>query len=612
MLWWWLKKVKSEDEDTRIKAIQKLGTSGSPKAVEPLLEALEAPEYEIVEAAAEGLKGLKRKEAIPGLIGLLERAFWWDITDILDTIDPEWPGSDRAQEAVPELLRSWAEFDQDIRNRVTRALERIRPDWPASKEGRELIASIAGRINGSDVAKAMKAIELLNKIGGPDALEGLKKKIDVKSDAVRKKVATVLQSLGWMPERLEDRIRFRLRTDLWRETEKEGANAVPALLKLMRDKDRVLRKRAAGVLPRVGGKDLIPDLLQLLLDGRHEAEEALDRLDGAWGKTDAGQEVVGVLAKRLNQKKPSSRLEAIRLLGKIGGDAALKLLEEFVSKSNDRLEWEIAMKSLAQLDPSFTLPPEEESPFAPVKCTACREWVDPTRFTGGSNVKVLLTRPGMKALLRCPDCGFQICSGCAATEREPVEGGEVSMINLSCPNCPGRLEMVSGAPSGAVSEEDSYDIFAQAEVLAERGDLKEAAEILHKALKIKPDLYEAYYLRAKLRQSWRNKAGASDDFWCALVYSPADWDRRDELIRQLGANPKKIQMMENFFMEERWEKYLESASIEIQRKVIEYLKRTKNIKAVVALKKFCTSAYGLVRREAETALQELEKGSGPD
>lgn len=84
--------VASPDNDLAMFSCQVLGSIGGASSVAPLLAALQQSEVNLLQAAAEALGRLRRREAVPALVALLEREPWLQLAaaDALGAIgDPD-------------------------------------------------------------------------------------------------------------------------------------------------------------------------------------------------------------------------------------------------------------------------------------------------------------------------------------------------------------------------------------------------------------------------------------------------------------------------------------------------------------------------------------------
>ena len=73
MLWWLLRQLNSEDPITRVEAARKLGASGAPQAVAPLIAALRDKDREVRKAVVEALGKIADPRATAALIETLQK-----------------------------------------------------------------------------------------------------------------------------------------------------------------------------------------------------------------------------------------------------------------------------------------------------------------------------------------------------------------------------------------------------------------------------------------------------------------------------------------------------------------------------------------------------------
>jgi HEAT repeat protein len=97
----------------------------------------------------------------------------------------------------------------------------------------------------------------------------------------------------------------------------EAKDAVPALLLALRDKDDLLRRRAADALGRMGS-DAVPPLLRVFVQGDDRAREAAARALG-WHGGGAKKAAIQLRAA-LQEKQPAVQVQAALALWRIEGE----------------------------------------------------------------------------------------------------------------------------------------------------------------------------------------------------------------------------------------------------------------------------------------------------
>ncbi len=75
MLWWKLRKLKSRNDQTRRHAVKGLGESSDPRAIGPLIAALNDGSYLVRKEAAQALGEIGDARAVRPLINLIEECF---------------------------------------------------------------------------------------------------------------------------------------------------------------------------------------------------------------------------------------------------------------------------------------------------------------------------------------------------------------------------------------------------------------------------------------------------------------------------------------------------------------------------------------------------------
>ncbi len=128
MLWWDLRRIRSNSEYARIKAAERLGRYKDLRAVQALLKALTSDDGLLRAAAAESLGCAGGPDAIPALTASLAD---WDYAGkraeaALNQIDPHWTATEAARSAVPVLIQALEKtYDFSMRERIITALGKI-------------------------------------------------------------------------------------------------------------------------------------------------------------------------------------------------------------------------------------------------------------------------------------------------------------------------------------------------------------------------------------------------------------------------------------------------------------------------------------------------------
>ena len=127
---------------------------------------------------------------------------------------------------------------------------------------------------------------------------------------------TLVEELTWL---LHDE-QWWVRQDSALALEKIGRPSIPFLKKLLNDKDRFARNKAAEVLGRLG---VVAEQIEKLTGTSAETKEAGDFLY-AIGRAEA----LNILHKEISQAEPGAQSRLADILGWIGNDKSLPLLEQ--------------------------------------------------------------------------------------------------------------------------------------------------------------------------------------------------------------------------------------------------------------------------------------------
>ena len=177
MLWWTIRKLQSKDELERYEAAKKLGESRNPRAIKPLITALQDDDWDVSSRANQALVKIG-KPAVESLIELLKHGGYSlrktaemlgkigdnqamdalisvlrsNIDDYdsphtatakaLMKIDPNWVHSESARNAIPGLINDLSAYDRDDRADAESLLRRIDPNWRKSETVKNLIPDL--------------------------------------------------------------------------------------------------------------------------------------------------------------------------------------------------------------------------------------------------------------------------------------------------------------------------------------------------------------------------------------------------------------------------------------------------------------------------------------
>lgn len=228
-----------------------------------------------------------------------------------------------AKKAVPTLIRTLKDKSPRVCKRAFEALEKIGPAAipeliEALKDKNKKVRSMAASALGKIGPKANKAIPALIKL-----LKG-KGKIDPKADQETRSITMIARYSG-------DRVRLYSALALG----EIGPQAIPELIKLLKEKDNRVRYFAMRALMEMGPKaeKAIPDLIAVLKEDNFRMHRiAISTL------AYVGLKAIPALVKLLSDKEMHVRSNAAEALGYMGPKAK-KTVPELIKLLRDKEAW---------------------------------------------------------------------------------------------------------------------------------------------------------------------------------------------------------------------------------------------------------------------------------
>ncbi len=295
-----MRNTREEDRDVRMAASRALGRIRDPRAIEPMLEALAAPESWLPARVAEVVLQFGDLAFDP-LVVLLGRhddsaARAWACQILGDLGNPR---------AVPILLGCLSDINDQVRARAASALGRL--------GDRRAVADLIRMMLSDPVPYVrIQVVRALGAIGDPRALHDL---IDALKDGewwVRIRVVEALEHLG--------------------------EQAIEPLFLALEDRDKEVRARAAMTLERLGAMDRLVTRLAELDAGAREKLLA------------AGQAgVVEILIEALEHQDTRVRFMIVEILGEIRNPMVSVALVGRLEKEPDARIRAGVVRSLAAL-----------------------------------------------------------------------------------------------------------------------------------------------------------------------------------------------------------------------------------------------------------------------
>ena len=233
MLWWNLRKLKSEDKWTRKRAAEKLGKSGNAKAVEPLINLLNDRDSDVRREAAYALKVLGYEPIDP-----LQQV-------LLFIASRDWSNVVKLGAVAVEPLIATLKDDSDsfVKSKVAEALAEI-------GDARAIELLVITLQEYWDWSVRCKAAEALGKIGDEGTVDPLIIELKDKDANVRKAAVKALGKIG-------------------------NERAVKPLIAALKDWDLDVRVEATEALGKIGTPEAKHALLEL--ENQKVAQEELEK-----------------------------------------------------------------------------------------------------------------------------------------------------------------------------------------------------------------------------------------------------------------------------------------------------------------------------------------------
>ncbi|MCP4695648.1 MAG: NACHT domain-containing protein [Gammaproteobacteria bacterium] len=324
-----LEAVNSQDAAVRGKAVEALGNLKDPQAVPVLLNLLKTDTQSLVRAkAAEVLGGFKEPAAVPALLTALQD----DGAFFVRRRAAQALSQIKAPQALPAMLALLKSSDTTMRWRGVEALGNLK-DLGAVPELIEVL-----RLDGFTSVR-WRAAEALGNLNDPASVPALLNALKHDADVtVRGRTAEALghfKPIEVLAALLDALKNGALPTVRWRTAEALGnlkdTHAVPALLRALKeDMDNAVRWSAAEALGRIKDSSAVPALLSTLKEDvdasvRWSAAEALGHLRDR-------SAVPALLSLLSDDQYASVRARACQALGFLkdltATPALLKILQE--------------------------------------------------------------------------------------------------------------------------------------------------------------------------------------------------------------------------------------------------------------------------------------------
>ncbi len=202
------------------------------------------------------IETLRQQKNIPALI----RALRYDDFDV-QTSAAQALGM-LGTEGIDELILALKTKDRDVRLGIIEALSVIR-------DPRAVPALIHLLSDGSSEVRWEAAIAL-GEINDPAATASLVQALGDPDRYVRYGAASALQKSGWKPATDEERAFHQAGLQEWQAVREIGEPAIPALSRVLHDRDSGVRMQAIDILGSIGNGKAVPVLMRSLADENAE------------------------------------------------------------------------------------------------------------------------------------------------------------------------------------------------------------------------------------------------------------------------------------------------------------------------------------------------------
>jgi len=334
-----------KDTGIRDRAIEALGELGGRTATEPLLLLLEKEHCECEPLVVSALGKIKDERAVPVLIDRVRGQGATSSPAELAALEHIGPPS------VEPLLDVLRENAQDVKQSLCliEVLERSGDERAA--------AGLRDLISPRYPSLIFHLADALERLGDKDAVPPLVSALKAApGETWCAPVVKVLQRMGWQPDGRAEEAAVLLSDRNWDRLAGLGETAVDILIPLLHKGPAEEKLKAAETLGQIKDDRAVEPLAALLGSRRHEVAAAAARALGDIGSALA---VEPLLQNVVESKSASVRAETDKALIRIGTNAIRPLLEQL--NSSDPRERKAAVRILGNMGDERALRPLESA-----------------------------------------------------------------------------------------------------------------------------------------------------------------------------------------------------------------------------------------------------------
>lgn len=299
--------LRAHSEGVREQAARELGQTKDPRAVSPLMNALQDKSLIVRRSAALALGQIGDAKAVEPLLQALQDEKISVRKAALIAL-----GGVGDVRTIRPLVDAMHDLDPEVRQSASKSLIQL---------GAPAVDKLIPLLRDSEEFVRKEAAATLGKIGDARAVQHLLK-VMTEDEADRPLAAKALEALKWHPTNPEEQIIYAFSLGKFDDPIAIGPPAVPALINLLRGKSKDFRVAAARALGQIGDKNAADSLLSVLQDERSEVREEAARALGLIGDAKA----VAALMDLMQDQEYHVRPVAAKSLGQIGDPACIDAL----------------------------------------------------------------------------------------------------------------------------------------------------------------------------------------------------------------------------------------------------------------------------------------------